>query len=47
MSRDYVLAIKAYQERFPVSCRGDLSKENNNFVLENVRDFTVDESWFV
>lgn len=44
--RDYVLAVKAYQERSPVSCRGDLLKENNGFVLKNVSDFILDESWF-
>ena len=42
---DYIRAIKAYQERLPVSCRGDLVKQNNGFVLKNVRDFAVDELW--
>lgn len=44
--RDYVEAIKAYQERSPVSCWGDLVKDDNGFLLKNVRDFKVDESWF-
>ncbi|MGB3509060.1 MAG: hypothetical protein WBA93_07435 [Microcoleaceae cyanobacterium] len=34
--RDYVKAIRAYQERLPVLCRGDLVKENNCFVLKNI-----------
>ena len=41
--RDYILAIKAYQERLPVLCRGDLVKENNYFVLKNICSFSVDE----
>ncbi|NEP43723.1 MAG: hypothetical protein F6K35_32665 [Okeania sp. SIO2H7] len=41
--RDYVEAIKAYQERLPVSCWGDLIKDDNGFVLKNVRDFKVDD----
>ena len=32
--RDYVVAIRAYQERLPVLCGGDLVKENNGFVLK-------------
>ncbi len=43
--RDYILAMKAYQERFPISCTGDLIKENNVFILKNIRDFTLDEAW--
>jgi hypothetical protein len=42
---DYTLAVKAYQERLPVACTGDLIKENNVFILKNPRDFTLDESW--
>ncbi|GGA44009.1 hypothetical protein [Okeania sp. KiyG1] len=41
--QDYVTAIRAYQERFPVLCRGDLVNENNGFVLKNVCSFSVDE----
>ncbi len=41
--RDYVTAIKAYQERLLVLCRGDLVKENNSFVLKNIGSFRVDE----
>ncbi|MDJ0515112.1 MAG: hypothetical protein F6K22_23555 [Okeania sp. SIO2F4] len=33
--RDYVTAIRASQERFPVLCKGDLVKQNNVFVLKN------------
>lgn len=40
---DYVTAIRAYQERFSVLCRGGLVKENNGFVLKNVCCFSVDE----
>jgi hypothetical protein len=41
--RDYVVAIRAYQERLPVLCGGDLVKENNGFVLKNVCSFEVDK----
>ena len=41
--RDYILAIRAYQERLPVFCGGDLVKENNCFVLKNICSFRVDE----
>ncbi|NET43112.1 hypothetical protein [Okeania sp. SIO2B3] len=41
--QDYVTAIRTYQERFPVLCRGDLVNENNGFVLKNVCSFSVDE----
>lgn len=41
----YSIAVKAYQERLPVVCTGDLIKENNVFILKNPRDFTLDESW--
>ena len=36
---DYILAIKAYQERLPISCTGDLVKEDNHFILKNTRVF--------
>lgn len=42
---NYILAIKAYQERLPISCTGDLIKENNVFILKNICDFTLDEIW--
>ncbi len=41
--RDYILAIKAYQERLPVLCWGDLIKENNTFILKNSHNFTLDQ----
>ena len=41
--RDYVVAIRAYQERLPVLCGVDLVKENNGFVLKNVCSFEVDK----
>lgn len=42
---DYLVAVKAYQERSPIVCRGDLIEKNNYFFLENVRDFMLDETW--
>ncbi|MGL5064616.1 MAG: hypothetical protein ACRC62_31935 [Microcoleus sp.] len=42
---DYIIAIKAYQERLPVLCTGDLIKENNSFTLKNPRNLTLDELW--
>ncbi|MEQ8996568.1 MAG: hypothetical protein RID53_08705 [Coleofasciculus sp. B1-GNL1-01] len=44
-NHEYILAIKAYQERFPISCTGDLVKEESGFVLKNIHDFVLDESW--
>jgi len=44
-NHDYILAIKAYQERFSVVVAGDLIKENNAFMLKNIRHFGLDESW--
>ncbi|MEG4172721.1 MULTISPECIES: hypothetical protein [unclassified Microcoleus] len=38
---DYHLAVKAYEERSPVTCFGDLIKENDCFVLKNPRDFVL------
>ena len=40
----YTLAIKAYRERLPVVCTGDLIKEGNTFVLKNPRHFALDEA---
>jgi hypothetical protein len=37
-------AIKAYQERLPVICTGDLIKEGNTFVLKKPRHFALDEA---
>jgi hypothetical protein len=39
---EYILAIKAYQERLPVLCTGDLIKEKNTFILDNSRKFILD-----
>ncbi|MEC4819298.1 MAG: hypothetical protein SAK29_39415, partial [Scytonema sp. PMC 1069.18] len=39
---NYILAIKAYQERLPIVCMGDLVKQNNIFVLKNPRDFQIE-----
>jgi hypothetical protein len=41
--KDYILAIKAYQERLPFLCTGDLIKENQTFILKNPRNFTLDD----
>ncbi|MFB2982195.1 hypothetical protein [Microseira sp. BLCC-F43] len=40
--RDYILAIKAYQERLPVVFQGDLIKQNNLFILQNIRYFALE-----
>ncbi len=39
---NYIIAIKAYQERLPVFCQGDLIKENNAFILKHTRQFSLD-----
>jgi hypothetical protein len=39
---DYIKAIKAYQERLPIVCTGDLIKENGHFILKNPCDFAID-----
>ena len=41
--KDYILAIKAYQERLPFLCTGDLIKENQTFILKNPHNFTLDD----
>ena len=38
---DYQLVLKAYEERSPVTCFGDLIKENDGFVLQNPRKFAL------
>ncbi|MGB7891911.1 MAG: hypothetical protein WCF82_08420 [Microcoleus sp.] len=43
--KDYILAIKAYQERLPILCSGDLIKDNNAFILTNPHNLTLDELW--
>ncbi len=40
--QDYILAIKAYQERLPVLCTGDLIKEDHKFILKKTRQFSLD-----
>ncbi len=44
-NHDYILAIKAYQERLSVVVAGDLIKENKDFMLKNIRYFGLDEYW--
>jgi len=38
---DYLLAVKAYQERLPLVIEGDLVKEDNDFVLKNPKNLTL------
>lgn len=42
---DYILALKAYQERLPVYCTGELIKDNCTFILKNPRQFILDNVW--
>ncbi|KYC37860.1 hypothetical protein WA1_04980 [Scytonema hofmannii PCC 7110] len=44
VDRDYIIAIKAYQERLPVLCTGDLIKENGIFILKNSCNFQLDSN---
>lgn len=39
---DYILAIKAYQERLPIRCTGDLVKEDSHFILKNPQKIQID-----
>lgn len=41
--QDYILAIKAYQERLPIHCIGDLVKEDNHFILKNLQNFQIEK----
>jgi hypothetical protein len=41
-NQDYILAIKAYQERLSINCMGDLIKEDNHFILKNPRNLQID-----
>ena len=43
-NHNYIAAIKAYQERLPVVCTGDLFKENNIFILKNPRNFQIENA---
>lgn len=42
INHDYILAIKAYQERLPICCTGNLVKENDNFILQSPHNFQID-----
>lgn len=44
-NHNYILAIKAYQERLPIVITGDLIKENNTFILKNICNLALDDSW--
>jgi hypothetical protein len=41
-NNDYLLAVKAYQERLPLVIQGDLIKEDSDFVLKNPRNVTLE-----
>jgi len=41
-NQDYILAVKAYQERLPIRCTGDLVKEDNYFMLNNPQNFQIE-----
>jgi len=36
---EYNVALKAYSERLPIICTGDLIKEGDSFLLKNPRNF--------
>jgi hypothetical protein len=42
--KNYILALKAYQQRLPIICVGDLVKEKDIFCLKNVSKFIVDDA---
>ncbi len=42
VDHDYILAIKAYQERLTVICHGDLIKEDSRFIFKNIQQFSLD-----
>jgi len=41
-NQDYILAVKAYQERLPIRYTGDLVKEDNYFMLNNPQNFQIE-----
>ncbi|MBO3460985.1 hypothetical protein G7B40_013865 [Aetokthonos hydrillicola Thurmond2011] len=43
-NHDYILAIKAYQERLLICCTGDLVKKDSHFILNNPQNFKIDQS---
>jgi len=45
VDHEYILAIKAYTERLPVLCTGDLIKENDIFILINPQQFHLDRPY--
>ncbi len=40
---DADLAIKAYQERLPIICKGDLIKKGDRFILSNLQKCVLEE----
>jgi len=45
IGRDYILAIKAYQERIPIFCTGNLIKVNDVCILQGTCNVTLDATW--
>ncbi|YAF97297.1 MAG: hypothetical protein AB3A66_06440 [Nodularia sp. CChRGM 3473] len=41
VDHDYILAIKAYQERLPIRYTGDLVKVDDHFILENPHNLQI------
>ncbi|MGB3654473.1 MAG: hypothetical protein WBA41_25140, partial [Rivularia sp. (in: cyanobacteria)] len=39
---NYILAIKAYQERYKIGCMGYLFKENDIFILKSPHGFQIE-----
>ncbi len=40
-NHDYILAIKAYQERLTITSQGDLIKDNDAFILKKPSNITL------
>ena len=38
---DFNLALKAYQQRIPITCGGDFVKEGGYFAVKNLREFAL------
>ncbi|MBW4688056.1 MAG: hypothetical protein KME40_23935 [Komarekiella atlantica HA4396-MV6] len=43
VDNDYILAIKAYQERLPIRCTGDLVREDNHLILKNPQNLQIEK----
>ncbi|NJL64539.1 MAG: hypothetical protein HC903_25330 [Methylacidiphilales bacterium] len=42
VGQEYINAQTAYQERSLIRCTGDLIKEDDNFMLQNPHDFSLE-----